>query len=239
MSSIGSISSAIYVSSSSQTQGTQGVQGASDPDGDGDGGGQRVKGSGHHGHGKGRGAGPMQDVLMQALQSLGLDTAQAASASASAQSGASSGTTSQTSGTDSDGDSDGSTSAAGNVKSDIRQFMHALFQAVKAEKPNSGSAGSANANSDPKSNFAAGLATLISQVSSGTAPAELQSAFSKVVADFKGAGTSTTTTDTSGTAGTPSPQITLQALLSKMQQNLGYGAVSSNASVGNFVNEKT
>lgn len=229
MSSINSISSAIYVPPSGQTQGTQGVQGASDPDDDGDGG-QRVQGSDHHGHGKGRGAGPMQDAIMQALQSLGLNTTPAPATSNTTT--AASGTTTQGSGTDSDGDDDGSTSAAGNVKSDIRQFMHALFQAVKGQNTSS-AASTASTGSDPKSNFAAGLASLISQVSSGTAPAELQSAFSKVVTDLQGSSVPTTT----GTDSAGSSQVTLQALLSKLQQNLGYGAVSSNAAVGNFVNE--
>lgn len=207
--------------------GTQGVQtsqvnNASDPDGDGDGGsGGRV----HKSHG---GGGQMQQAMLQALQSLGLSMPQQANGSTSA---------SQTSGsTDSDGDSDGSTSATSGVKNDMRQLMHALFQAVKGETA-SGTSSTGSNSTDPKANFAAGLSALISQVSSGSAPADLQSAFSKVAADLQQtnpASTSTSATSSSSTTAT-STQATLQALLTQLQQNLGYGS-SSMAATGNIIN---
>ncbi len=227
MSSIDRLSSAIFVSPSNQTQGVQQTSGAGgDPDGDGDGG-QTVHRSGGHRHGQGS----MQNALMQALQSLGL-SAPADTTGTSSATGSSS--TSQNGGaTDSDGDSDGTTSAASSTKSDVRKFMHALFQAVKGESASAGNAPSTGSagTTDPKANFASGLAALISQVSNGQAPADLQNAFAKVVTDLQGSGG----TSTSGSSATPNPQVTLQALLSQMQQNLGYGATSSTSALGNLV----
>ena len=125
--SINGISSSSYIAPSTVITGTQNAQAnsASDPDGDGDGGVKRSRG---HGHGQ------MQAALMQALQSLGLSAPQqAANTSQSAST-----TNSQTSNsTDSDGDTDGSASGASSVKNDMRQFMHALFQAVKSEATSS------------------------------------------------------------------------------------------------------
>jgi hypothetical protein len=229
MSSIDSLSSAIYVPPSRLTQGVQSPQGGgADSDGDGDGG-QNVRKSGGHGHGQ------MQNALMQALQILGLaaPTSPAAPSSTSSTTGTS-GTTQSSSATDSDGDSDGSTSAVDSTKSDIRKFMHALFQAVKGES-SSGSNPSTNTSgaTDPKANFASGLSALISQVSNGQAPSDLQSAFAQVMTDLQGSGS----TSTSSTGTTSSPQVTLQALLSQMQQNLGYGAASKTSAIGNIVSE--
>jgi hypothetical protein len=175
----------------------------------------------------------MQNVLMQALQSLGLAAPAATSATGSTT--ATSGTTQTSSATDSDGDSDGSTSAVGNTKSDIRKFMHALFQAVKGESSSGTSIASTGTSgaTDPQANFASGLSALISQVSNGQAPADLQSAFAQVVNDLQGAGGASASG--SGTRTTASPQVTLQALLGQMQQNLGYGAASSTSALGNIV----
>lgn len=226
MSSISSLSSSIYVAPSTNLQSTQAVQrGGSDSDGDSDGG-QKVKKSGGHGHGQ------MQNVLMQALQSLGLGGSTPASSTAS-----STATSASSQNTDSDGDSDGSTSATSSTKADMRQFMHALFQAVKSDASAS-TTGSSSTTGAANGNFASGLASLISQVSNGQAPADLQTAFAKVVTDLQGASGSTTAG--AGTAGSTStnPQATLQALLTQMQQNLGYGASgnSSNSSaLGNIV----
>jgi hypothetical protein len=234
MSSIDSVSSSIYVPASSATQGTQASQvSGSDPDGDGDGG-QHVKRHGGHGHGHGQ----MQNMLMQALQSLGLGGATSTTAG-----GSNATATNQSSGTDSDGDNDGSgSSSTGNIKSDVRKLMHALFQAVKGESTAASTASSASTASgsvtDPKSNFAAGLSALISQVSNGQAPTDLQNAFTQVVNDLQGANSASS----SGGAGTSgeaaSPKVTLQALLTQMQQNLGYGASGSSATLGNIVSAK-
>jgi hypothetical protein len=225
--SVSGISSSNYVAPAVLTQGSSQVSGASDPDGDG---------GGHRSH-KARGAGgQMQNVLMQALQSLGLTVPQQTTATTATTATASTGQTST--GADSDGDSDGSTSATSSVKKDMRQFMHALFQAVKSENASStsGTSGAGATSTDPKSNFAAGLSALISQVSNGTAPADLQSAFAKVAADLQPASTISASTNTTSTGTFSStPQATLQALLTQLQQNLGYGATSSTAAIGNFV----
>lgn len=90
------------------------VGGSNDPDGDGDGG--RVHHGGHHGRG-----GQVQQAMLQALQSMGSSLPQQTGSSATADA-------------DKDGDSNGATAATGSVKSDMRQFMHALFQAIKGEK---------------------------------------------------------------------------------------------------------
>jgi len=241
--SISGISSPSYVAPAPLTQGAQSssqVSGASDPDGDGHGGGKRA----HKSHGAG---GQMQSALMQALQSMGLSmpqqtsgttaTSSTSSTTATSAIAAAAGTTTNptTGATDSDRDSDGSTSATNSVKKDIGQFMHALFQAVKGESA-SGTASTASSSTDPKANFAAGLSALISQVSSGAAPADLQSAFAKVAADMQQTGSSAAgTTSTGSSSSSSSPQATLQALLTQMQQNLGYGASSTTAAIGNLL----
>jgi hypothetical protein len=209
-----------YVSALAGTQPVQAspVNNASDPVGDGDGGGRA-----HRSHG---GGGHMRQALTQALQSLGLNMPQGPSTATS---------TSQTAGpTDSDGDSDGSTSATGSVKQDMRQFMHALFQAVKGETT-SGTSTTGTNSTDPKAGFSAGLSALISQVSSGSAPSDLQGAFTKLVSDLQQANpTSTSTGSATGTTGPTSTQATLQALLANLQQDLGY-ANSGTSAIGNSI----
>jgi hypothetical protein len=236
--SISSLSSSIYVAPSALTQNIQSssqVNSNTDQDGDGDGGVRRA----HKG-----GGGQMQNALMQALQSLGFSipqpTASTSATTATTGTSAVSATSSTSSSAgataiDGDGDSDGSTSATSSIKKDIGQFMHALFQAIKNENP-SGSSSSGSTSTDPKANFAAGLSALISQVSNGTAPADLQSAFDKVAADLSQSGSSSanTTTASLGSASSSS-SATLQALLTQLQQNLGYGASNSSAAIGNLL----
>jgi hypothetical protein len=199
------------IGSSSSVQTGQ-LAGLSDPD-SGDG---RV----HKPHGRG---GHMHAALTEAFQSLGLTVPQGGASASS--SSASAGGDSSTS---------GASSATGNVKQDMHDFMHELFQAVKSE----GSANPTTTDSgsgDPQSSFAAGLSALISQVSNGSAPAGLQDAFSKLAADLQGSASSSATTDASASsASTASTQPTLQALLTNLQQDLGYGK-SSTSAVGNSV----
>jgi hypothetical protein len=226
---IDSLSSSIYVAPAQSTLGRHAsqVSGASDSE---------SGGQGHHSHKAPGAGGQMQDALTQALQSQGLTVPQQTTATTATTATASSGQTST--GADSDGDDDGSTSATSSVKKDMRQFMHALFQAVKSENVSgtSGTTGTGTASTDPKSNFAAGLSALISQVSNGTAPADLQSAFAKVAADLQPASATSASSDSTNTGTSASaPQATLQALLTQLQQNLGYGATSSTAAIGNFV----
>jgi hypothetical protein len=194
------------LASSQGFQPPQAAVNSSDPDGDG---------QAHRAHGGGH----MRQAVMQALQSLGLTPPQDAGGSgASTPSGAG-------------GDSSGSTSATTGVKQDMRQFMHALFEAVKSESASGGTASSVS--SDPKATFADGLSSLISQVSSGTAPADLQSAFSKLASDLQPAAATTAVTG-STSAGAGSVQATLQAFLTNLQQDLGYAGSNASA-VGNLL----
>lgn len=217
--SISSVSSS-YVSPLSSIQSTSSgnaVGSSADPDGDGDG------GRPHRAH---RGGGHMQQAMAQAFQSLGLSLPQNDSTKPSA-AGA----------TDSDADSDGSTSGVSNVRQDMHQFTHALFQAVKADSSSAAPTSTQNTSgngqagpSDGQNGFAAGLSSLISQVASGNAPAALQDAFTKLTSDLQSGGgtTSSSTTSASGN----SSQATLQAFLNKLQENLGYGSSSSSSAAG-------
>jgi len=212
-----------YVAPAALTQSVQSppANSASDPGGEGGG---RV----HKSRG---GGGQMHNAMMQALQSLGLSMAQQTTGATSANPTLGS--------TDSDGDSDGSASTTSSVKNDMRQLMHALFQAVKGETA-SGTSGTGSNPANPKANFAAGLSALISQVSSGTAPADLQSAFAKVATDLQptNATSTSSSTSTGANATAANPQATLQALLTQLQQNLGYGNSSSSAAIGSFLSTR-
>jgi hypothetical protein len=166
------------------------------------------------------GGGHMRQAVGQALQSLGLTPPSGTSSAGSASS-------TDAGGSDSSG-------AASSVQQDMQQFMHSLFEAVKGESASSTSASSSSSASDPKTSFADGLSSLISQVSSGSAPSDLQSAFSKLAADLQAAGTTTSSSAASSSGGSGSIQATLQAFLTNLQQDLGYG--SSNASaIGNLM----
>ena len=211
-----------YIPPSLPVQGSLGatVSGASDLGRGGNGG----HGGGHvH---KGHRGGVMGQALMHALQSMGLSVPQqGASPNTQSSSGAQSGT-------DRDGDHDG-TGAADGGKGDLRSFMHALFQAVKAEKTSSNTTPSTT-TAGSKADFAGSLSALISQVSNGSAPSNLQAAFDKLATDLQPA---VATGSTTGGAGSASA-VTLQKLLDKLQQNLGYGASSNTFSAGSLVSEK-
>lgn len=212
-----------YIAPSTALQQTSSSQIGTTSDSDGDGGGQVKK---SHGHGHHGGGGQVQQAMQQALSSLGLSATTATSATAATATTANSTTSTAT--------SDSSVSATGgNVKQDMRAFMGALFQAVKGENTagtasTSGTSSTSGTTNDPKASFSAGLSALITQVSNGSAPADLQSAFSKLAADL-GQVTPTTGSSSTATAGSSSsqPAVTLQVLLSQLQQNLGYGSGSS------------
>ena len=167
----------------------------------------------------------MRGALMQALQSLGLSAPAQAAAAATASSGQSQGST------DGDADSD-EAGALGNVKGDMRQFMHALFQAVKSEG-GSGNTTSGSQATDRRENFSDGLAALISQVGGGSAPSALQDAFAKLMTDLQSTNVAAASS-IDASADATKPQITLQALLTQLQQAVGYG-VASAAPGGNVV----
>lgn len=162
-----------------------------------------------HGHGGGH----MLSAVSQALQSLGLTLptgAPAATSSNSSPAGPSVGTGS---------------SSSSQVKNDLRQFMHQLFEAVKAGGAASqpSDASGAPSSGDAQAGFAAGLSALITQVSGGTAPAALQGAFAQLSSDLAPAAVS------SSSAGSSRGQATLQAFLTNLQQDLGYGQTSASA----------
>ena len=167
-------------------------------------------------HGHRHGGGHVRHAVDDALQSVGLSLPTSSSASSTSTTG------------------DSSTSATGDasgVKQDLQSFMHALFEAVKSESSGAtattaSSTGSSSA--DPQSSFANGLSALISQVGSGSAPADLQSAFSKLASDLQASGgTTSASSATSGTSSDSSSAATLQAFLTHLQQDLGYGSGSA------------
>ena len=167
-----------------------------------------------------------------------------------------------------------------SIARDIRHLMHALFQDIRAEAllapaPSAGAAApdtasvaastsgtTTTAAPSGTSPFAAGLAALISQVSGGTVPANLQRAFDKLVADLQrlggttpaastaavtsgsaaaASGTSTSgSTSASGTgststasAGAAAPPSLLLKFLTTLQADLGYGPAASTAGTTN------
>jgi hypothetical protein len=218
----------------------------------------------HHHHG---GGGRMHHALASALQSLGLTLP--AGESSDMKNG-----DDKKIGASVDKQGSAST-AASNVEQDMRQFMHALFQAVKGQAASNSPDVAANSGANPtatpsvktgegerhdmRDKFATGLANLISQVAAGKAPAELQAAFTKLAADLqptKAAGsaapaptsantsaptpmptpTPTPTPTPANTNGTK-PAVTLQAVLSALQQQIGYSRSASPA-IGNTINIK-
>jgi hypothetical protein len=246
--SICSISSPVAPAPVIQNVPSAALNGTSDRDGDRDG-----EGHGHR-HARGaHGGGQMQRALMQALQGMGLavpraPTGAAVTAVAPVAAGGST-------------DSSASTAAGGNVMDDLRHFMHALFQAVRAENTLSPSP-STGRTGDGKSDFAAGLSALITLVSSGSAPATLQDAFNKLVTDLQSgapaaptaqpapaalqaptvqpapatpaAPAASSSVGATGTGSAPAP-LSLQALLTLLQQDLGYGAAASPSTTGNLI----
>jgi hypothetical protein len=208
--SVNATSSRLHVTPSTVIQVPRVGQGR-DQDGDNDAGASKTS--------KGGGMG---QALAQALKSLGLPTP----------SPSSSNTSPNTAGGSTPAAADtASANAPDSVKQGVRDFMHVLFQAVKAERPASDSTSSIS----KKSGFANGLSALISQVSGGAAPAELQSAFDKLAADLQPV-TTTGTASASDSAEKPST-VTLQKLLDQVQQNLGYGPTSKSVATGLFVIE--
>jgi hypothetical protein len=124
--------------------------------------------------------------------------------------------------------------STGDIRQDVLQLFHALFQAVRAENTLSPS-GTSGTSSSPAPGFASGLAALISQISGGSAPAQLQSTFSKLVADLQSIGGSSASASAAGSTDA-STQSSLLSFLTNLQQDLGYGSVAaSTASTGNLV----
>jgi hypothetical protein len=124
-----------------------------------------------------------------------------------------------------------------SLRQDLHQFVHELFQALRqAGSPHDSAPATSAASSDsappvnlepaPKPRVASNLSALISQVSSGSVPPGLQSAYAKLVTDLQPSGSV-------ADSGNTTPP-TLQELLTRLQQNLGYGATALDPS-GNLV----
>ncbi len=220
---ISSTSSPLSTPITSQASPVSPVSSAPDSDGDGD-----HDGAVHAGHraGGAHGRGHMRDAMAQALQSLGLALPQSASGGTN--------TSTTQSGSSASKDSGQPGSSSDPVRGDLRQFMHSLFQAVKGES-SGGSTDNATPPTDQKGNFSAKLSALISQVSSGSAPADLQASFSKLMSDLQPQTTTATDPASAGATTSGASAVTLQALLTKLQQNLGVGG-NSTPGVGNIVN---
>ena len=165
--------------------------------------------------------GGLTHALFNALQSLGLTASQGSTASTSA-----------TSGTGSDS----------SLRADVQAFIQALVQGVQgangstATTSASGTTGASAVSAaygSGRSGFSAGLSALISQVSSGNAPAGLQSAYNKLVSDLQNS-SSTASASSNSTASTTNG-ASLQALLTQLQQNLGYSTSSNTSGIGGLV----
>jgi hypothetical protein len=199
---ITSVSSPVTTSTGSALQPTS-VAVTSDQDADGS-----SNSTVHHRHGGGH----MFSAVAQALQSLGLTLPSNGTSGSPAASSDS---------------TDATATSASKVKQDLQQFMHQLFEAVKSQDSAAASSTSSgpSAPGGSQSGFGAGLASLITQVSAGTAPADLQSAFAQLSSDLPASAASS-----SAAAGATDSQVTLQAFLTNLQQDLGYGQASASAS---------
>jgi hypothetical protein len=194
-----------YLMPATTVQAGSGTPSASGSPSDDEGASHRV----HHGHH----GGGMGHALMQAMESLGLSPSDSSS-----------------------GDTSGSgTDADSSVKSDMGAFMHSLVDAVKSDSSSAGasSSGTGSGSGSP-SDFASGLNALISQVANGSAPAGVQASFDKLMGDMQSTGGATATASATGSASdaTGTPSVSLQQLLTQMQQNLGHDPVPS---AGNLV----
>ncbi len=177
----------------------------------------------HKAHG-GRG-GQMRDAVMQALQTLGVSMPQPTAGAGTPNP--------QPAPTVGDDPSGSSTQATISIKQDMRQLMHALFQAVKGEGAVAATPTGAAPTATRGGDFATRLSSLISKVGGGSAPVDLQSAFSKLMADLR----QTIALPADAAATDPNvnkQQLTLQAFLTQLQQNLGYGSASI-AATGNAI----
>ena len=199
------------------------------------------------------GGSPILQALAQALESLGLSltgsasasspvASSTASASAAAASGAAAAGTAATASSapaastpapapapapDHDRDHDVS-SEGRSIAGDVRHLMHALFEDVRAQNLLSPGAGAASGSSTPGASFASGLAALIGQVQSGSAPANLQRAFDALVTNLSQLGTQ----PAAGASGAATPAVastTPQAAATSTQAPAITQAPASNA----------
>ena len=163
----------------------------------------------HHG-------GHLMQALQEAFQSLGLSAPATVSAA----------TTSSGSDNNGSGTSTSSTRVSGaiaptSLQTALRNFVQALFSAVHSDH-------SVSTSSAPGGRFSAGLSAVITQVSNGNASSDLQSAFSSLVSDLQ-----TRNASSSSSAAAP---VTLQSLLTTLQQDLGYDDNNASAAAVSSVN---
>jgi hypothetical protein len=195
---------------------------------------------------------PILQALAQALESLGLSLSTPATGSTSAAAAPATSTAAAT--TTAASPAPAATPAPApapkheisseerTIAGDVRHLMHALFEDVRAENLLAPSSGSGSGSSTPGSSFASGLAALISQVQSGSAPANLQRAFDSLVANLSQLGTppaaapasgssnaatatfaDTASTSTAAPASTLNTQALLVQFLTNLQTDLGLG----------------
>jgi hypothetical protein len=74
------------------------------------------------------------------------------------------------------------------INGDMQKFMQALVQAIKSDSPSAASAvATTGSTTNSPSNFASGLSALIYQVGNGSAPTDLQNAFTQFSSDLQSA----------------------------------------------------
>ncbi|HET8868867.1 MAG TPA: hypothetical protein VFM48_00330, partial [Aquabacterium sp.] len=115
--------------------------------------------------------------------------------------------------------------AGGGIQQDLNHFMHALFQSLRQDARSASASGASSSDTGTSS----GLTGLITDVSKGHAPTDLQNAFDKLMGDVQ---STSSGQGSDATTPTGSTTITLQDFLNKLQANLGYGGSGGNASGG-------
>ena len=169
----------------------------------------------HHHHGGGMSHALMQS-LKQLLQSLPPDT--------SAQSATE---------IDFDSERNGDESQASAVRTDMHNFMHALFQAIRSQGQSSVSNTSPYPSGFDGSRFESALSALISQLTSDSGSGEahlsdLENTFNTLVQDLWNG-------SSGGTDGQAAQTVALQDFLTTLQQNL-QSSVQPVTARGNVVN---
>ncbi len=118
----------------------------------------------------------------------------------------------------SDLDQNGAESRASALRADMHNFMHALFQAIRSQEPNSISGASAYSGGFEGQKFDQGLSSLISLMTSGSTASndqisDLEASFDTLIADLRNG-------STQGLSTQQTQNVTLQDFLTKLQQNL-------------------
>jgi hypothetical protein len=136
-------------------------------------------------------------------------------------------------GNHSDSDQNGLGSQASSVRNDMHTFMYALFQAIRSPEQSSPSSTSSYSAGLDGSKFESGLASLISQLASGSGSgnrriSDLQNAFNTLVQDLQSG-------QSDGYNLEQTQHVNLQSFLTSLQQNLLISQQPISAT-GNVVN---